>query len=61
MFQLDPRVGPEPFRCGDKRLRLTHNQMFEQALDIDYMRNLVKLGQEDEVRLEEIKVAYGCR
>jgi hypothetical protein len=61
MFELDPRIGPQPFRCGDMRLRLTHNQMFEQALDIEYRRKLVKIGVEDKVRFDEIKAAYGCR
>lgn len=35
--------------------------MFEQALDIEYRKNLVRMGQEDQIRLEEIKAAYGCR
>jgi len=61
IFELDPRVGRESFRCGDKRLRLTHKQMFEQALDIEYRRNMVKTGQEDKIRFEELKLAYGCR
>jgi hypothetical protein len=60
-FQLDQTKGPEPFRCDDKRLKVTHNQMFEQALDIEYRKNLVKMGQEDQIRLEEIKAAYGYR
>ena len=61
MFELDPRIGPQPFRSGDDRLRLTHNEMFEQGMDIEYRKQLVEEGKEDKIRYEEIKAAYGCR
>ncbi len=44
MFELDTRIWPQPFRCGDVRLRLAHSQMCEQALDIEDRRKLVKTG-----------------
>ena len=61
LFELDPRVGPQPFRCGDDRLRLTHHEMYEQGVDVEFRKKLVDTGEEDRVRYEEIKVAYGCR
>jgi hypothetical protein len=58
---LDPSVGPELFRSGDETMRLTHNEMYEQGMDVEFRRKLVESGEEDRVRYEEIKAAYGCR
>jgi hypothetical protein len=49
VFELDPRVGPERFRCGDDRLRLTHNEMYEQWVDVEFRKKLVENGEEDKV------------
>jgi hypothetical protein len=61
VVELDPRVGPEHFRCGDESLRLTHNNMCEQGVDVDFRKKLVENGEEDRVRYDEIKVAYGYK
>ena len=61
MFELDPRVGPESFRCGDDILRTTHNETYKQGVDVEFGKKLVKKGEEDKVRCEEIKAAYECR
>ena len=61
MFELDPRAGPQNFRSGDDRLRLTHNEIYEQGIDVEFMKQLVDKGEEDKVRYDEIKAAYVCR
>jgi hypothetical protein len=61
VFELDSRVRLESFRCNDDRLRLTHNEMYEQGVDAEFGEKLAENGEEDKVRSEEIKVAYGCK
>ncbi len=61
MFELDPCGGPQHFRCGDDRLILTHNEMYEQGVDVEFRKKLVENGEEDREQYDEIKAAYGCR
>ena len=60
-FVLDPRFGPELFFCGDERLRLTHDEMWEQGLEVRRHEKLVANGEIEKARLEEFKAAFGCR
>jgi hypothetical protein len=59
--QLDPHVGPRHFRCVDDRLRLTRHEMYEQGIDFKFKKKFVENGEEDKVRYDEVKTAYGCR
>ena len=60
-FVLDPRIGSEIFYCGDGRLRLSRDQMWEQALVIQWHEKLLEGGEIEKARLEELKSALGCR
>jgi len=54
-------LGPELFYYGDERLRLNHDQMWEQGLEIQRHEELAVNGEIEKARLEELKAAFGCR
>ena len=49
------------FFCGDERLRLSHDEMWEQGLEIQRHEKLVANGEIEKARYEELKAAFGCR
>ena len=60
-FVLDPRIGTELFFCGDERLRLAHDHMREQGLEIQRHEKPLASGEIEKARLEELEAAFGCR